>query len=128
MSRLKKTLAAVVTSALLLGALSAPALAINDVVVPAGTCAADNSSAVGNTPDGSNPGIATSDQVAPPVSDNNPGQGSTGAKGEENSQAPCLAAFLRRPGPDSLYEGLRPYCLPLFTQVFHGPCQATPKP
>jgi hypothetical protein len=89
LSRLKKTLAAVVTSALLLGALSAPALAINDVLVPAGTCAADTSSAVGNTPDGSNPGIATSDQVAPPVSDNNPGQGSTGAKGEENSQAPC---------------------------------------
>jgi hypothetical protein len=58
-------------------------------LVPAGSCAADNSSAVGNTPDGSNPGIATSDQVAPPVSDNNPGQGSTGAKGEENSQAPC---------------------------------------
>jgi hypothetical protein len=71
LSRLKKTLAAVVTSA------------------PAGSCAADNSSAVGNTPDGSNPGIATSDQVAPPVSDNNPGKGSTGAKGEENSQAPC---------------------------------------
>jgi hypothetical protein len=88
LSRLKKTLAAVVTSAMLLGALSAPALAINDFLVPAGTCAADNSSAVGN-PDGSNPGIATSDQVAPPVSDNNPGQGSTGAKGEENSQAPC---------------------------------------
>ena len=89
MSRLKKTLAAVVTSGLLLGALSAPALAINDVVVPAGTCAADTSSAVGNTPDGSNPGIATTDQVAPPVSDDNPGQGSTGAMGEENSQAPC---------------------------------------
>jgi hypothetical protein len=90
LSRLKKTLAAVVTSALLLGALSAPALAINDIVVPAGTCAADTSSAVGNPPpDGTNPGIATTDQVAPPVSDNNPGQGSTGAKGEENSQAPC---------------------------------------
>ncbi len=89
MSRLKKTLAAVVTSALLLGALSAPALEIYYVVVPAGTCAAENSSAVGNTPDGTNPGIATTDQVAPPVSDNNPGQGSTGAKGEENSQAPC---------------------------------------
>jgi hypothetical protein len=77
------------TSALLLGALSAPALAINDFLVPAGTCSAENSSAVGNTPDGTNPGIATSDQVEPPVSDANPGQGSTGAKGEENSQAPC---------------------------------------
>ena len=79
------------TAALLLGALSAPALAINDPTVPAGTCAPENSSAVGNTPDGSNPGIATSDQVAPPVSDNNPGKGSTGAKGRENSQAPCNA-------------------------------------
>jgi hypothetical protein len=86
---LSVTLASALLLALLLVALSAPALAINDVLVPAGSCAAENSSAVGNTPDGTNPGIATTDQVAPPVSDNNPGQGSTGAKGEENSQAPC---------------------------------------
>ena len=91
MSRVKRALSVTLTSALLLGALSAPALAINDPTVPAGTCAPENSSAVGNTPDGSNPGIATSDQVAPPVSDNNPGNGSTGAKGRENSQAPCNA-------------------------------------
>jgi hypothetical protein len=81
------TVALVMTAMLV--ATAAPAMAINDVLVPAGTCAAENSSAVGNTPDGSNPGIATSEQVAPPVSDDNPGQGSTGAKGEENSQAPC---------------------------------------
>jgi hypothetical protein len=89
LSRAKRALAVTLTSALLLGALSAPALAINDVVVPAGTCADEDSSSVGNTPDGSNPGIATSDQVEPAVSDKNPGQGSTGAKGEENSDAPC---------------------------------------
>ena len=89
MSKVKRVFAAALVSALMLVMLSMPALAINDVLVPAGTCAADTSSAVGNTPDGSNPGIATTDQVAPPVSDNNPGQGSTGAKGEENSQAPC---------------------------------------
>jgi hypothetical protein len=89
LTRAKRALSVALTSALLLGVLSAPALAINDPLVPAGTCAAENSSAVGNTPDGSNPGIEQSEQVAPPVSDNNPGKGSTGAKGEENSQAPC---------------------------------------
>jgi hypothetical protein len=89
MSRVKRALSVTLTSALLLGALSAPALAINDPTVPAGNCSAENSSAVGNTPDESNPGIATSDQVAPPVSDNNPGLHSPGAQGKENSQAPC---------------------------------------
>jgi hypothetical protein len=88
-----KRIVMVPTVALVMAAMmvasAAPVFAINDILVPAGTCAAENSSAVGNTPDGSNPGIATSDQVAPPVSDDNPGQGSTGAKGEENSQAPC---------------------------------------
>ena len=88
-----KRILMVVTVALVMAAMmvaSAPQVfAINDIVVPAGTCSADNSSAVGNTPDGTNPGIANSDQVAPPVSDNNPGKGSTGAKGEQNSQAPC---------------------------------------
>jgi hypothetical protein len=86
---MRRIILTLVVALVLVGATAAPALAINDVLVPAGTCAAENSSAVGNTPDGSNPGIATSEQVAPPVSDNNPGQGSTGAKGEENSQAPC---------------------------------------
>jgi hypothetical protein len=88
-----KRILMVVTVAVVMAAMmvasAAQVFAINDVLVPAGSCAAENSSAVGNTPDGTNPGIATTDQVAPPVSDNNPGQGSTGAKGEENSQAPC---------------------------------------
>ena len=88
-----KRILMVVTVALVMAAMmvaSAPQVfAINDILVPAGTCAADNSSAVGNTPEGTNPGIATTDQVAPPVSNNNPGLGATGAKGEENSQAPC---------------------------------------
>jgi hypothetical protein len=86
---MRRIILTLVVALVLVGATAAPAFAINDVLVPAGTCAAENSSAVGNTPDGSNPGIATSEQVAPPVSDNNPGQGSTGAKGEEKSQAPC---------------------------------------
>jgi len=77
-------------SALMLGVVSGPALAINDALVPAGHCA-KSSSAVG-TPQGEpNPGLATTDKVGPPASNNNPGQGSTGAKGEENSQAPCTA-------------------------------------
>jgi hypothetical protein len=88
-----KRILMVLTVALVMAAMmvasAAPVFAINDFLVPAGSCAAENSSAVGNTPDGTNPGIATTDQVAPPVSNTNPGLGATGAKGEQNSQAPC---------------------------------------
>ena len=66
-------------------AAAAPTQAINDPRVPANECSPDNSAAVGD-PTGGNPGIAQSPQVAPPVSLNNPGV-STGAKGQENSQA-----------------------------------------
>ena len=90
MSRLKRLVAASLMSALMLGVVSSPALAINDALVPAGHCA-QSSSAVGTPQGGPNPGLATTDKVGPPASDNNPGQGSTGAKGEENSQAPCSA-------------------------------------
>ncbi len=90
MSRVKRLVAATLMSALMLGVVSGPALAINDALVPAGHCA-ESSSAVG-TPQGQpNPGLATTDKVGPPASNNNPGHGSTGAKGEENSQAPCSA-------------------------------------
>lgn len=68
-------------------ATAAPAQAINDGRVPADECSA-NASAVG-TPGGSpNPGLATADPVGAPASANNPGR-STGARGEEHSQAPC---------------------------------------
>ena len=79
----------VTTAAALAAALVAatPAYAINDGRVPADECS-DNPSAVG-TPGGEpNPGLAQSEQVGPPASANNPGR-SSGARGEERSQAPC---------------------------------------
>jgi hypothetical protein len=90
MSRVKRLVATTLMSALVLGMVSGPALAINDALVPAGHCA-NSSSAVGTPQGGPNPGLDTTDKVGPPASDNNPGHGSTGAKGEENSQAPCAA-------------------------------------
>jgi hypothetical protein len=69
-------------------ALAAPAQAINDGRVPADECSGDNPNVVG-TPGGEpNPGLANTDQLAPAASANNPGR-STGARGEERSQAPC---------------------------------------
>jgi hypothetical protein len=70
-------------------ALAAPAHAINDSLVPADECS-DNPNAVGTPGGGPNPGLANSDRVDPPASANNPGR-STGARGEERSQAPCNA-------------------------------------
>jgi len=88
MSRVKRLVATALVSTFMLGLVSAPALAINDAKVPAGDCS-NSSSAVG-TPQGSdNPGLVTTPQVDPAASDNNPGGGSTGAKGEENAEAPC---------------------------------------
>ena len=81
MSRAKRVLAAMFTSALLMGVLSAPALAVNDPLVPGDECSA-STQAVGHPafvhqqPQGANP----------PFSLNNPGK-STGAKGTANSQA-----------------------------------------
>jgi hypothetical protein len=66
-------------------AAAAPAYAINDGRVPADECSG-NPVAVGETPDGTNPGIAQADPVAPAVSANNPGQ-STGARGQLKSNA-----------------------------------------
>ena len=72
---------------------AAPAYAINDPRVPGDDCSPNSSAAVGD-PVGGNPGIAQSPQVAPPVSDNNPGNGSTGAKGQvqfrANAAGPAL--------------------------------------
>ncbi len=85
MRRTKRLAAVVLTSALILGAAAFPALAINDGRVPADECSG-NPSAVGTPQGNPNPGLAVSDPVGPPASDNNPGQ-STGAQGEARSQA-----------------------------------------
>ena len=70
----------------LLGVLAAasPAFAINDILVPAGNCAAPNSQAVGH------PAAPTLIAIfgGLPVSSHTPGA-STGAQGEAHSQAPC---------------------------------------
>ena len=83
---MKKTGIAIAGAAAAL-ALAAPAQAINDGRVPADECS-DNPNAVGTPGGGPNPGLANTDQVGPPASANNPGR-STGARGEERSQAPC---------------------------------------
>jgi hypothetical protein len=65
--------------------IAAPALAINDALVPGDSCSASGT-AVGHP-------AFTREQGPvgpPPFSLNNPGQ-STGAKGSANSQAPCDA-------------------------------------
>ena len=85
--RAKRVLAAVFTSALLVGVVISPALAVNDPLVPGDNCAPDNAQAVGHPafihqqPQGANP----------PFSSNNPSGVSTGAKGSEHSEAPCDA-------------------------------------
>jgi hypothetical protein len=90
LSKVKRVFAAALVSALMLVLLSMPALAINDSFVPANECSG-NPKSVGEPTGvaGQNPGINTAEPVSAPVSDANPGHGSTGAKGEENSQAPC---------------------------------------
>jgi hypothetical protein len=80
--RAKRALAAALTSALLVGVVSFPALAINDALVPGDDCAANNSEAVGH-PAADN---EQAEKVSPPFSRNNPGQ-STGAEGSANSEA-----------------------------------------
>ncbi len=83
MRRVKRVLAAVFTSALMLAAVSSPALAINDALVPGDNCAAPNAEAVGHPAVGKPP-------FPPPFSLNNPGN-SPGAQGSANTQAPCAA-------------------------------------
>ena len=68
-------------------AVAAPAYAINDPRVPANECSPDNSAAVGDPLNPGNPGINLhTPQVSPFVSGNNPGV-STGALGQQNSNA-----------------------------------------
>jgi hypothetical protein len=75
---------------------AAPAQAINDPLVPGNECSNFHSKAVGDPLGMGNPGINfhtpqpgsnSNAFVSPPVSDNNPGNGSTGAKGQANSSA-----------------------------------------
>jgi hypothetical protein len=70
--------------ALVVGVGAPSALAVNDPVVPAENCAPDNAQAVGHPAIAANQTPATA--ANPPFSRNNPGA-STGAKGQENSQA-----------------------------------------
>ncbi len=82
---MRKLLLGLIVAVAVTTGLTSAALAINDPTVPGNECSPDDSAAVGN-PEGGNPGIAQSLQVAPPVSLTNPGQ-STGAKGQVNSEA-----------------------------------------
>jgi hypothetical protein len=75
---------------------AAPAQAINDPVVPGDNCSADQAVAVGDPLGMGNPGINfhtpqpgsnSNATVSPPVSNNNPGNGATGAKGQARSPA-----------------------------------------
>jgi hypothetical protein len=75
---------AIAGSALLVSV--APALAVNDPLVPGDNCAADGAQAVGHPAFGHQPPQGAN----PPFSSNNPGV-STGAQGSANSQAPCDA-------------------------------------
>ena len=76
-----------VVAAAFAGAAPGVAYAINDPRVPANECSPDNSAAVGDPLAPGNPGINLhTPQVAPFVSGNNPGV-STGALGQQNSNA-----------------------------------------
>jgi hypothetical protein len=83
LSRVKRIVAVLATSALLVGALGSTALAVNDPLVPGDECSA-STQAVGHPASVNNetPGTAAN----PPFSSNNPGV-STGAKGTANSEA-----------------------------------------
>ncbi len=86
---MRRLLMTLILTGLLLVAMTAPALAINDVFVPADECSPDHSDAVGNPFEPVNPGIdLSSPPVGRPTSANNPGA-STGANGQERSQAPA---------------------------------------
>jgi hypothetical protein len=82
--KVKKVVAGVLLTALMLGAVSGPALAINDALVPAEDCAPANAEAVGHPAASA---LVQTGQVSPPASRENPGV-STGAMGQELSQAP----------------------------------------
>jgi hypothetical protein len=87
--RAKRVLGALATSALLVGVVASPAVAVNDPLVPGDNCAPeDTAQAVGHPalPNDQTPTTAAN----PPLSLNNPGL-STGAQGSAHSEAPCDA-------------------------------------
>ncbi len=84
MRRVKRVLAAACTLALLMGAMSSPALAVNDPIVPGDNCAPDNAEAVGHPAFDNNQTPLTA--ANPPFSSENPGV-STGAQGTAHSEA-----------------------------------------
>ena len=88
LSRVKRVVAVLATSALLVGAVSSTALAVNDPIEPGDNCAPDNAQAVGHPAISNNQTPETA--ANPPFSSSNPGV-STGAKGSEHSQAFCDA-------------------------------------
>ncbi len=90
--RVKRVVAVVGASALMLSVAAFPALAIGDGPTPAGECA-NSTSAVGTPQGGANPGFDNTDgRVGPPVSNNNPGLNSPGAQGDANSDPNCQSA------------------------------------
>ena len=88
LSKVKRVVGVLATSALLVGSVSSTALAINDPIVPGDNCAPENAQAVGHPASSNNQTPAWA--ANPPFSLNNPGV-STGAQGSEHSQAFCDA-------------------------------------
>ena len=88
LSRVKRVVAVLATSALLVGAVSSTALAVNDPIEPGDNCAPDNAQAVGHPAISNNQTPETA--ANPPFSSNNAGV-SNGAQGSEHSQAFCDA-------------------------------------
>ena len=84
LSKAKKMVAGALLCVLMLGVISSPALARNDALVPAEDCAPANAEAVGHPAASA---LVQTGQVSPPASRENPGV-STGARGQELSQAP----------------------------------------
>ena len=87
LTQVKRELAAAFVPALMVGALSALALAISDARVPADECLG-NRKAVGKPGGAPIPGLVQAQPVGPPDSANILGA-SGGAQGEAHSQAPC---------------------------------------
>jgi hypothetical protein len=87
LTQVKRKLAVAFVPVLIVGALSALALAIDDARVPADECPG-NSNAVGKPGGAPIPRLVQAKPVGPPDSNNIPGA-SGGTQGEAHLQAPC---------------------------------------
>ena len=94
MSRMKKVLATVVTSVLLLGMMTAPAFAFIHDTIPAGDCAA--SGQAGDNEEGADQAVDRANHqtgAEPAIVEHNKAQGKDlpigNSQGDEQSQAPC---------------------------------------